>query len=71
MSERFDDLEFDDIKGDKKRKTSDLSIEEVLRFMIDNNYELIQIEGYYNRYDKTRGIVHRVRRFKNGIPVKE
>jgi hypothetical protein len=71
MPDRFDDLELDDdIKGSKKSK-SDLSLEEVLRFMIDNNIELIQIDGYVHRYDKTRGISHKVRRFKNGIPIKE
>lgn len=70
MSDRFDDLELDDGKRSKKAG-SDLSLEEVLRFMIDNNIELIQIEGYIHRYDKTRGISHKVRRFKHGIPVKE
>ena len=72
MSDRFSDII--DTSGEisnKKEISSNLSLEEVLRFMIANQFESIHIEGYIERYDKTLAIVHRVRRFKNGIPNKE
>ena len=67
---RFDDFEVNEV-GSKKKNKSDLSLEEVLRWMMESNIELIQIEGWIRRFDKTRGIAHRIRKWKNGIPEKE